>query len=102
MYYVHASRFFLPGGVEQEGYLPIIAGSILQLFDAIKNVCDWSIATVEQAIRMASAIPEKSCNIDDMCGSLQSGHDADFLVIDPKLNLDETYLDGKSIYKKEN
>ncbi|MDN6626242.1 MAG: amidohydrolase family protein [Pisciglobus halotolerans] len=51
---------------------------------------------------MASIVPAQSCNIDDKCGSLQSGHDADFLVIDPELNLNETYLDGVSVYKKDN
>lgn len=78
-----------------------LAGSILQLFDAVRNVCDWNIATVEEAIRMASIVPAKSCHIDDCCGSLKMGHDADFLVIDPELNLDKTYLNGRSVYKKE-
>lgn len=106
----------MPNGDYQLGEFPVVveggtarlkdsgslAGSILQLFDAVKNVTDWSIATVEEAIRMASIVPAQSCNIDDKCGSLQSGHDADFLVIDPELNLNETYLDGVSVYKKDN
>lgn len=79
-----------------------LAGSILELFDAVKNVCDWDIATVDDAIRMASIVPAKSCHIDDRCGSLQAGHDADFLVIDSQLNLLETYLNGVSVFKNEN
>lgn len=79
-----------------------LAGSILELFDAVKNICDWDIATVEDAIRMASIVPAKSCHIDDRCGSLQAGHDADFLVIDSQLNLLETYLNGVSVFKNDN
>lgn len=79
-----------------------LAGSVLTLFDAVKNICDWDIATIEEAIRMASIVPAKSCHIENDCGSLKAGNDADFLVIDPSLNLLETYLDGKSVYKNAN
>jgi len=79
-----------------------LAGSILKLFDAVKNICDWDIATIEEAIRMASIVPAKSCHIDDLCGSLQTGHDADFLVLDSQLYLHETYLNGVSVYKNDN
>lgn len=79
-----------------------LAGSVLTLFDAVKNICDWDIATIEEAIRMASIVPAKSCHIENDCGSLEAGHDADFLVIDPSLNLLETYLDGRSVYKNAN
>lgn len=79
-----------------------LAGSVLKLMDAVRNVCDWDSATIEETIRMASIIPARSCHIDDCCGSLQAGHDADFLVIDPQLKLHETYLNGVSVYKNDN
>ncbi|WP_321388842.1 N-acetylglucosamine-6-phosphate deacetylase [uncultured Enterococcus sp.] len=78
-----------------------LAGSILQLFDGVKNVVDWDIATVEEAIKMASFVPAQSVGIDDCCGSIQSGLAADFLVIRPNMTLLETYLDGKAVYKNE-
>lgn len=78
-----------------------LAGSILQLFDGVKNVVDWEIATVEEAIKMASFVPAQSVKIEDRCGSIQSGLAADFLVIRPDMTLLETYLDGHSAYKNE-
>lgn len=78
-----------------------LAGSVLELFQAVKNVCDWDIATIEEAIQMASFVPAQSCRMEDCCGSIQAGHDADFLVIDSKLNLIETYLNGTLVYKNE-
>lgn len=78
-----------------------LAGSILQLFDGVKNVIAWDIATVEEAIKMASLVPAQSVNIDDRCGSIQAGLPADFLVIRPDMTLLETYLDGCSMYKNE-
>lgn len=76
-----------------------LAGSILKLKDAIKNVTDWNIATAFEAIQMASLIPAKSVGIDDVCGKLKVGYDADFIVLDHHLNLDQTYLNGKKVFQ---
>lgn len=75
-----------------------LAGSILDLKDGIKNVVSWDIATLKEAIEMASLIPAKSLGIDDVCGSLEIGRQADFIVLDEELNLQETYIDGVKLY----
>lgn len=76
----------------QEGNL---AGSILKLKEGIKNVVDWNIATPEQAILMATWVPAVSCKIDDKCGLIKAGRDADFIVLNPDMTLAATYLDGE-------
>ena len=76
-----------------------LAGSILKLKDGVKNVVDWEIADIFEAIQMASLIPAKSVGIDDVCGKLREGYQADFIVLDYGLNLRATYLDGKEVYK---
>lgn len=75
-----------------------LAGSVLSMNNAIKNVVDWNIATLEEAIKMASYNPAVSCNIDDKCGSIKPGLPADFVVIDDSLNVYNTYLDGVCKY----
>ncbi|GHU61777.1 N-acetylglucosamine-6-phosphate deacetylase [Clostridia bacterium] len=75
-----------------------LAGSILQLFQGVKNVVDWNIATIEEAIHMASFVPAKSVHIEKQCGSILPGLSADFLVLSPEMTLLETYLDGVSSY----
>lgn len=77
-----------------------LAGSILKLKDGVKNVVDWEIADIFEAIQMASLIPAKSVGIDDVCGKLREGYQADFIVLDYDLNLKATYLDGEEVYKK--
>ncbi|MDO4595239.1 MAG: N-acetylglucosamine-6-phosphate deacetylase [Tissierellia bacterium] len=71
-----------------------LAGSILKLNDAVKNVCEWDIADVFEAVNMASLVPAKSVGIDDVCGKLKVGYDADFIALDKDLNITHTYLDG--------
>lgn len=76
-----------------------LAGSILKLKEAIKNVVDWGIATPAQAIMMASLVPAISCKIDDQCGMIANGRDADFIVLEPTMELAATYLDGVERYR---
>jgi N-acetylglucosamine-6-phosphate deacetylase len=76
-----------------------LAGSILKLKEAIKNVVDWEIATPEQAIMMASLVPAVSCKIDDKCGMIAKGREADFIVLNPAMELEATYLDGVERYR---
>ncbi len=75
-----------------------LAGSILQLKDAVKNVVDWGIATPEEAIYMASTAPAKSIGLDVECGKIAEGYAADFIVLNPDLDLIATYLDGVCRY----
>lgn len=75
-----------------------LAGSILRLKEAVKNVVEWEIADVFEAIQMASLIPAKSVGIDNVCGKLHEGYDADFIVLDENLDLKATFLNGKRVF----
>ncbi|GEN94420.1 N-acetylglucosamine-6-phosphate deacetylase [Pediococcus ethanolidurans] len=76
-----------------------LAGSILQLKEAVKNMVDWNISTPEQAVQMASKTAAISSKIGDQCGSILPGRDADFLIWNHDMDLKETYLDGESRYQ---
>ncbi|MGX7066875.1 N-acetylglucosamine 6-phosphate deacetylase [Vagococcus fluvialis] len=76
-----------------------LAGSILRLKEAVKNVVEWGIATPEEAIMMATYVPAVSCKMEDVCGSITRGRAADFIVLSDKLDLEATYLDGKCRYQ---
>ena len=75
-----------------------LAGSILQLKDAVKNVVNWGVASKAQAISMASLIPAISVGIDDKCGKIKEGHKADFIVLDKDFDLRATYLGGEKVW----
>ncbi|MEY2193520.1 N-acetylglucosamine-6-phosphate deacetylase [Neobacillus sp. BF23-41] len=102
----------MPEGNYQLGEFPVVvkdgaarieggslAGSILQLKDAVKNVVEWGIATPEEAIYMASTAAAKSVQIDHECGKIAEGYAADFIVLNPDLDLTATYMDGVCRYQ---
>lgn len=78
-----------------------LAGSVLTMDNAVRNIVDWNISTLEDAIKMATYIPALSCNIDNVCGSMCQGMSADFIVIDDNFNINETYINGICKYKTD-
>lgn len=72
-----------------------LAGSVLMLKDAIKNLVDWGLATPESALKMATLTPAKSAHIEEQCGQIKKGLAADFIVLEPDMTLHSVYLDGK-------
>lgn len=77
-----------------------LAGSILDLIDGVKNVKNWNIADLKQAVDMATKVPAKSVGLEDECGILAVGRDADFIVIDKDVNLYNTYVNGENLFTK--
>lgn len=71
-----------------------LAGSILKLKDGVKNVYHWDLVTKFEAIQMATQVPAISVGIDDSCGIIEYGRDADFNILDENLNIIATYIDG--------
>lgn len=77
-----------------------LAGSVLSLITAVKNVVEWGIVPLEEAVRMASQVPAESIGLEDEVGKIAPGRSADFIVIDEDITLAETYLAGQSVYRK--
>ncbi|MFD0846039.1 N-acetylglucosamine-6-phosphate deacetylase [Streptococcus saliviloxodontae] len=77
-----------------------LAGSILQLKDAVKNVLDWGLADLSQAVKMASYIPAKSLGLENTCGQIKAGLPADFIILDKEAHLLATFLNGQKVWEK--
>ncbi|HEM3905594.1 TPA: N-acetylglucosamine-6-phosphate deacetylase [Streptococcus suis] len=71
-----------------------LAGSILELIEAVQNVVKWGLVSLPDALRMGSLSPARSVNIDHICGRIAEGRAADFIVVDDAGRLQATYLDG--------
>lgn len=76
-----------------------LAGSVLELIQAVQNVVTWGIASPAEAIKMASYAPAASVGLDHVCGKLDPGYAADFIVLDDELKLQATYINGQLYYK---
>ncbi|WP_018393570.1 N-acetylglucosamine-6-phosphate deacetylase [Bacillus sp. 37MA] len=78
-----------------------LAGSILKLGHAVKNVITFTGCSLEDAIEMASVNPAKQLNILDHKGSIAVGKDADIVILDENLNVVMTFCRGKRAFHSE-
>ena len=71
-----------------------IAGSILTMGGAVRNIVDWGVESLEHAVAMATIVPARSAGIADRCGQILPGRDADLVVLGADLSVRATYVGG--------
>ena len=76
-----------------------IAGSVLKLNSAVKNVINHPDLPVYEVFNMASLNPAKAIRCSDRIGSLEAGKDADIIIADENINIIRTIKKGKTIYE---
>lgn len=78
-----------------------LAGSVLTMDKAVKNMVTKVGIPLPKAIQMASFNPAKSIGIDDKKGSLEPGKDADIVIINKNLETELTIVAGKIVYRRK-
>ncbi|CAA9427622.1 MAG: N-acetylglucosamine-6-phosphate deacetylase [uncultured Rubrobacteraceae bacterium] len=75
-----------------------LAGSILTIDKALKNILAFTGCTVPEAIRMVAATPARLVGEGERKGRLASGYDADITVLCPDFSVEAVYKSGSRIY----
>lgn len=76
-----------------------LAGSVLRMNDAVKNMVTRCGVDFCTAVDFASANPARNLGLFDKIGSIEVGKNASFAVLDKDFNVLMTIRDGKIIYK---
>ncbi|WP_026676680.1 N-acetylglucosamine-6-phosphate deacetylase [Fictibacillus gelatini] len=77
-----------------------LAGSILKMKDAAKNMMEFTGCDIRDVIQMTSVNPAKELGIYDRKGSLLSGKDADIVVLNQEMDVLYTFCRGKLVTDK--
>jgi N-acetylglucosamine-6-phosphate deacetylase len=75
-----------------------LAGSVLTLNRAVKNIMDWTGISVDRAVRTASLTPARVLGLEREVGSIEAGKLANLAVFDRQFNAAETIVRGRSIW----
>ncbi|MCD6405071.1 MAG: N-acetylglucosamine-6-phosphate deacetylase [Planctomycetes bacterium] len=78
-----------------------IAGSVLTMNRAVRNMVSTERVPVGDALRMASLVPAKILGIEHSKGTLTPGSDADIVIMDDDFNVKLTMVEGEIIYRSE-
>jgi N-acetylglucosamine-6-phosphate deacetylase len=88
---------YLEGGVPRLG-TGAIAGSVLTMNEAFRNILAFTGCTVAEAARMSSATPARLAGVDRRKGRLAPGYDADVTVLAPDLSVEAVWRGGERAY----
>jgi len=98
-------EFKYPGGparmTENTDWPGALAGSGLTMDAAVRNAIEMVGVDLSMAVRMASANPAKVLRMDDTKGQIKTGYDADMLLLDKELEVQQTWVSGKSVFQRE-
>jgi len=83
---LHDGAVFLPNGT--------LSGSIISIFDGLKNFMKFVGISLEEAIPAATLVPAMIVGAEKEVGSLSCGLNADFIVLDSENNMDAVYVGG--------
>lgn len=75
-----------------------LAGSILTLNVALKNMYKHTNLKIHELVKMASLNGARELKIDNLKGSLKEGKDADITIFDSKFDVYLTIVEGKTVY----
>jgi N-acetylglucosamine-6-phosphate deacetylase len=76
-----------------------IAGSVLKLNHAVRNVLANTDLPVNEVFNMASLNPATAIHCENRLGSLEAGKDADIIIADESINIIRTIKKGRTIYE---
>ena len=76
-----------------------IAGSVLKLNDAVKNVAANTDLPLWQVVAAASLNPANAIGMGDVKGSIEAGKDADIILTDMNFDIKKTIMQGEIRYE---
>jgi N-acetylglucosamine-6-phosphate deacetylase len=74
-----------------------LAGSVLTMNKAVKNILDWTDLSVHDAVSMASLNPARVLGLHKDMGSIEKGKLANLTVCDKNFQIKQTYVYGKPV-----
>lgn len=77
----------------------VLAGSILTLDKAVKNVYKNSNYPLYEVVKMASYNGAKHCKVEDRKGLIKEGYDADLVLFDEDINIKTVLVNGKIVFE---
>jgi len=76
-----------------------LAGSVLKLNIAIRNILEYTNASLNDAIAMVTSLVAKKLSLNK--GLLEIGYDADIVIFDDDIDIKLSIIAGEIAYKKE-
>lgn len=74
-----------------------LAGSVLTMRDAVRNMVELCALPLEIALPMATSVPARVLGIDAQCGTIAPGRRADLVMLDERLEVERVWIGGEEV-----
>lgn len=78
-----------------------LAGSILSLDEALRNVIRFTGCRLEDALQTMTATPARVLGLGHQRGHLEAGYAADLVLLSGDLQVRQTFVGGVGVYRRE-
>lgn len=69
-----------------------LAGSTCTLLDGVRNLVEWGVCSLQDAVYAASYLPSSVIGVQDKIGSIAENKLADLIILDKNLNICEVIM----------
>lgn len=77
-----------------------LAGSVLPINRAMKNVLEWCKLSVPEVVKMVTGNPARVLGLEDSIGCLKEGTLANLVMFDGEFNIKKTVFKGREVYSQ--
>ncbi|HIC92998.1 MAG TPA: N-acetylglucosamine-6-phosphate deacetylase, partial [Anaerolineae bacterium] len=95
-------RVIVEGGTVHLAGDDVLAGSVLTMDQAVRNLIAFTGCSLAEAAVAAARTPARLLGLEGRKGSLAPGCDADIVVLDEDLKVALTIVRGRIVYEAEN
>jgi N-acetylglucosamine-6-phosphate deacetylase len=78
-----------------------LAGSVLSMDAAVRNMMAFTGCTLHDAVQMASSTPARVLGLQDQLGVIQVGYKADLTILDSGAFVIATLVKGRLEYQRK-
>ena len=77
-----------------------LAGSVISLNKAVKNISKWGELSVPEVVKLVTLNPARILGLEKRMGSLKEGQQGNLVVFDREFNIKKTILNGREVYSQ--
>ncbi|WP_210367559.1 N-acetylglucosamine-6-phosphate deacetylase [Bacillus sp. REN3] len=78
-----------------------LAGSAITLDEAVRYVIKECGIPIHEAVKMATCNPAKSFSFNRLKGKIESGYEADLVILNRNFEVTKTIVNGNTVYEKK-
>lgn len=77
-----------------------LAGSTATMIRLVRNMVELAGVSLVEAVQMATLNPARALGLEESCGVLREGAEADLVVLSSELAVEQTYVGGVKIFDR--